>query len=254
MQSKPVILSDCDGTITQVDVTDLILAQFAHPSWQDVEQEWVRGSIGSRECLERQMALVETSEEELNALIDSVPVDPDFLKFHRSLARRGIPFYVITDGFDTIVRRVLRRAGVEGPLANGTRLFASALQIEGRRLKTAFPFSTTDCEHDCATCKAAVVRRLGFGGRPVIFIGDGLSDRFAVEEATQVFAKRVLAGYCEEKGIACLPFETFADVDLALAKLKGSAPRTRLGRVERPREALRAVKKARGRRPLNIPT
>ncbi len=213
---KPVVVCDFDGTITRVDVTDLILAQFAHPSWRDVEQEWIRGSIGSRECLERQMALVETSTQELNALIDSVPIDPHFVKFHRSLSRRAYPFYIVTDGFDLVVRRVLKRAGLNGSLRNGTHLYANSLRIEGRRLKTLYAYPNSPCEHGCATCKAAIIRRLKREGNSIVFIGDGLSDRFAVEEADQVFAKRALFAHCQEKGIACRPFETFAEVESAL--------------------------------------
>lgn len=224
MQSKPIVVCDFDGTITQVDVTDLVLSQFAHPSWRDVEQEWMRGSIGSRECLERQMALVDVSAEELEALADSVPVDPHFLKFYRSLQKRSVPFHVVTDGFDIIVRRVLRRAGLNGGLRNGTHIFASALRVEDRSLRTAFPYSTLSCPHGCATCKARIIRQLRRDGRSVVFIGDGLSDRFAVEVADQVFAKRPLAAYCREKGINFRPFETFREIESALGDSVVAAP------------------------------
>ena len=75
--SSPTLM----GRSPSVDVTDEILAQLAHPSWREIEQEWTRGLIGSRECLERQIALVDTSAEELHALIDAVPIDPAFSRF-----------------------------------------------------------------------------------------------------------------------------------------------------------------------------
>lgn len=216
---KPVIFCDFDGTITQLDVTDEILAQLAHPSWREVEQEWACGSIGSRECLERQMALVEASAAELNGLIDAVPIDPHFSSLLRLVEAGRLPFYVLSDGFDYVIRRVLKRAGINGCLRNGTHLFASALRVEGRRLLTSFPHSALPCKHGCATCKAEIMRRLNGGRHPVVFIGDGLSDRFAVEEADVVFAKRQLLAYCREKGITCHPFETFAEVETALKEL-----------------------------------
>ncbi len=222
MQPKPVILCDFDGTITQLDVTDQILSELAHPSWREVEQEWTRGQIGSRECLERQMALVESSVEGLNALVDSVPIDPGFRRFYRFVRKRGLDFYVVSDGFDYVIRRVLKKAGMNGHLRNGTHLFASSLRVAGRRLVTSFPHSVEPCEHGCATCKAAIARRLGRDGRPVIFIGDGLSDRFAVEEADLVFARRPLEAYCLKHHIACRTFETFAEIQTALEKLVGS--------------------------------
>jgi len=215
----PIVFCDFDGTITQRDVTDEILSELAHPSWREVEQEWVRGQIGSRECLERQMALVETSADELGALIDNIPIDPHFASFYRFTQRRRVPFYVLSEGFDYVVRRVLKRSGVNGPLRNGTHLFSSALRLEGRRLVPSFPLSDPPCEHGCATCKAAIIRRLGAGRRPIIFIGDGQSDRFAVQVADAVFAKSHLLAYCRERGIACRPFETFAEVEEGLTKL-----------------------------------
>ncbi len=218
-QWRPAIFCDFDGTITQLDVTDVILSQLAHPSWREVEQAWVQGLIGSHECLERQMALVETSERELNALIDSIPIDPCFGPFFRSVRRRRLPFFLLSDGFDYVIRRVLRRAGVNGQLRNGSDLFASSFGIERGRLVTSFPHAGPACAHGCATCKAAIVERLGAGRAPIIYIGDGLSDRFAAEKSDLVFAKRQLAAYCEEHGISWRPFETFEDIQHAIEPL-----------------------------------
>jgi 2,3-diketo-5-methylthio-1-phosphopentane phosphatase len=217
----PIVFTDFDGTITQLDVTDEMLAQLAHPSWQEVEQAWTRGAIGSRECLERQIALVDTSAEELHALIDAVPIDPSFAAFFRFTRKRGIPLYVLSEGFDYVILRILKRAGVNGSVRNGTHMFSSALRLEGRRLIPSFPHSAPPCKHGCATCKAALIRRLGKGKHPVIFVGDGLSDRFAVDEADVVFAKRQLLAYCQEHGKACHPFDTFAEVEQAIALLIG---------------------------------
>jgi 2,3-diketo-5-methylthio-1-phosphopentane phosphatase len=232
IRSKPsaataaVLFCDFDGTVTQLDVTDLILTRLAHPSWQKVEQEWVCGSIGSRECLERQMALVNASAEELDRLIASVPIDPHFSTFYRQTLDWDLPVYFLSDGFDYVIRRVLKLAGVNGTLRNGTNVFASALRVDGRRLVVKFPYADPPCEHGCATCKAGVIRRLNRGRRPVIFVGDGLSDRFAVAEADIIFAKRQLLAYCQAEGVACYAYETFADVRAGLEKL---IPRGRKG-------------------------
>lgn len=221
---------DFDGTVTQVDVTDEILTQLANPSWREIEQEWACGSIGSRECLERQLALVDASPQELDALIDAIPVDPAFPDFLRWIEKSKLPFCVVSDGFDYVIRRVLKRTGANGQLRNGKHLFASRLRPEGRRVKVSFPHAASRCAHGCATCKAEIMRKLGRGRRPIIFAGDGLSDRFAVKEADVVFAKRQLLRYCGAQGIACRPFETFADIQAGLLELLPEwnlAPRTR---------------------------
>ena len=236
-----IVFTDFDGTITQLDVTDVLLAQLAHPSWQEVEQAWARGAIGSRECLEQQIALVNTSAEELDALIDAVPIDPTFAAFFRFTQKRGIPLYVLSEGFDYWIERILKRAGVNGPMRNGTHMFSSALRLEGRRLIPSFPYSTPPCAHGCATCKAALIRRLSKGKHPVVFVGDGLSDRFAVDAADVVFAKRKLLAFCQERGKACQPFDTFVEVEQALARLIAHE-----GAAKRPKRQVPGVKFQKG--------
>jgi len=225
--SGPMIFCDFDGTIAQPDVTDQILSQLAHPSWREVEQAWVLGLIGSRECLERQIALVEATPKELDAVIDSVEVDAHFSSFYRLARKRLLPFYILSEGFDYPIRRLLKRAGLAAPFRNGSNLFSSALRVEGRRLIPSFPHSAEPCPHGCATCKARIIRRLGEGRQPILFVGDGLSDRFAVEAADIVFAKRQLLAYCRERGIAAHPFETFKDVQSVVEKLLAPAPARR---------------------------
>lgn len=231
----PIVFCDFDGTITQLDVTDQILSQLAHPSWREIEQQWMQGLIGSRECLERQIALVDAPVEELHAAIDSVALDSDFTAFCKFARKKRLPLYILSDGFDYVIRRILKHAGVDRHFKSGTNLFASALKVEGRRLVPSFPHLPAPCAHGCATCKSALISRLRERRRPVVFVGDGMSDRFAVELADVVFAKRHLLAYCRENGIACHPFETFSDVQLTLEKLLAPAP------VRRYRQAVAAV-------------
>lgn len=223
--STPIIFSDFDGTIAQLDVTDVILERFADPAWHEVEEEWVRGRIGSRECLRRQMALVHASEKDLDTLIDSVPLDPGFAEFHRWTRQCGVPFYVVSDGFDYVIRRVLRSCGVNGDLLNGSHLFSSSMRVEGSSLAVDFPHWPEGCEHGCATCKPEVIRRVRGSHSPVIFIGDGLSDRFSVTEADVVFAKDKLLAYCSDSGLACRPFSAFSEIRSELeAMVTGAVP------------------------------
>ncbi|HKT12784.1 MAG TPA: MtnX-like HAD-IB family phosphatase [Terriglobia bacterium] len=216
---KPVVFSDFDGTITRLDVTDEILKQFADPSWREVEGQWLRGDIGSRECFERQAALVRVTAKQLNALIDAIPLDPGFAEFFHFLKARQLPFYIVSDSFDYVIRRVLKRVGADGELRNGRHLFSTGLELEAGRMRAVFPHSNHGCKHNCATCKPAIIRRVRKKQQPVIFIGDGLSDRFAVEVADVVFAKHELLAYCRERSLACRPFESFADVQKEVAEM-----------------------------------
>ncbi len=216
---KPVVFSDFDGTITRLDVTDEILEHFADHSWHEVEDQWLRAEIGSRECFERQAALVRATVNQLNELIDAIPLDPDFPAFFRFLKAQQLPFYIVSDSFDYVIRRVLKRVGADGELRNGRHLFSTGLEFESGGLRATFPHSNHGCNHGCATCKPAIIRKVRKKQQQVIFIGDGLSDRFAVEEADVVFAKHELLAYCRQHGLSCRPFDTFGDVQKEMAEM-----------------------------------
>jgi len=233
--TTPIIFSDFDGTIAQVDVTDVILNEFADPKWREVEEEWVAGRVGSRECLRRQMALVRASAEDLDALVDSVPLDPGFVAFQRWTREHRIPFCVVSDGFDYVIRRILQRCGFDGELLNGSHLFASSMRIEKDTVRVQFPHPPAPCLHGCATCKPEVMRRLADGHSSVIFIGDGLSDRFAVEAADVVFAKDKLLAYGRDRNLSVSPFSTFADIQHNLQPLVGAEAAASVRRRRRQR-------------------
>lgn len=219
---QPIIFSDFDGTITQADIIDQILTQLASPAWRKIEAEWMAGRMGSRECLSRQLALVNTTGRELRALIDAIELDPHFGDFYRSVRRKRTPFYVVSDGLDLVIRRVLRRVGMRRPLRNGVDFFSSQLSIKRQGLDVRFPYATVRCTHGCATCKPEIMERLRGNSNPVVYIGDGLSDRFAAAAADVVLAKGRLLAYCHEQGIPCTPFKTFRDVEEALLPLMGN--------------------------------
>ncbi len=233
--TSPIVFCDFDGTITLADVTDEILNRLSRPAWQEIEQLWMGGEIGSRQCLERQLALVETSASELNTLIDSIPLDPDFLQFVQFVHHSAIPFLVISDGLDLVIRRVLARAGLHRWGRNGIHFYSSAARLVKGRLAISFPHAAKDCVHGCATCKPALIRRLKGEHWPVIYVGDGLSDRYGVREADFVYARRPLLDFCREHDIPSRPFTTFADVERALAKWQGGEAAAEMAEATRSR-------------------
>lgn len=210
---KPMLFLDFDGTITGRDAVDAILEAYADTRWLAVEEQWRSGRIGSRACLQAQMALVEATPNELDALLDSIEVDEGFALLLDTCAARGAAVHIVSDGFDYCIRRILarRELGLAERLA-GVRIFSSHLEPSGRRWHTDFPHSRTACEHGCATCKPVVMSLLNRAGAPAVFVGDGLSDRYAAGVADLVFAKGSLAAYCRGEGIAHILYDGLGEV------------------------------------------
>lgn len=215
---RPVVFSDFDGTITLADVTDEILSRLAGPKWQEVERLWKAGEIGSRECLARQLALVSTTAGKLNAVIDSVPLDPGFGEFVRFVRLNHIPFFVTSDGMDYVIRRVLAHSGLHMRPRNGSQFFSTSARLIKGRLTVSFPHAYAACTHGCATCKPAVLESLRGKHWPLIYIGDGLSDCHAVRRADFVYAREPLFNMCRKEHIPCRLFETFSDIVQALGR------------------------------------
>jgi 2-hydroxy-3-keto-5-methylthiopentenyl-1-phosphate phosphatase len=216
---KPIIFCDFDGTITLQDTTDAILETFADPAWIEVEKRWVAGEIGSRECLREQMTLVSADEEELGKLVDAIPIDPHFAEFAQSCVDRGYPFHIVSDGFDWVILRTLARPELHwNGLLKNFQIAASSLKVSERYMIITFPHSSMNCTHGCATCKPRLMDSESKGYSPVVFIGDGYSDRHAVSAADIVFARKSksLEEYCVSQNIAHIPFEDFAEVQREL--------------------------------------
>ena len=97
------------------------------------------------------------------------------------------------------------------------RVLTNRLVGSSPPLRLAHPYAHPDCL-GCGTCKMLAIldyrSRLG----PVVFVGEGQSDRFAAHHADVVFAKQRLVDICEDAGIDFLPWATFADVQQALAE------------------------------------
>jgi hypothetical protein len=64
----------------------------------------------------------------------------------------------------------------------------------------------------CGTCKRERVRAHGRGGRAVVFIGDGTSDRYAAHHADIVFAKNALLAWGRATGRPFLAWDRFSQI------------------------------------------
>jgi 2-hydroxy-3-keto-5-methylthiopentenyl-1-phosphate phosphatase len=211
-EMTPTLFLDFDGTITKRDATDAILEAYADPQWLQVEEAWKSARIGSRDCLRAQMALVTATRQELDALLDAIEIDEGFVTLVDACAAHAVPVHIVSDGFDYCIQRILNRPSLDlGPHLKGIRVASSHLELNGTGWRVGFT-SEEPCEHGCATCKPAAMARLNTTGGPAVFVGDGLSDRYAAAYADTVFAKDLLAAYCDERAISYTLYDSLATV------------------------------------------
>lgn len=204
---------DFDGTITKNDVVDMILERFGSDEWRVVEKEWVEGKIGSRECLSRQIALVKVSQDDFIKFLKTIEIDPHFTGFLKTAQSFSIPVTIVSDGFRFVIDSVLENNFRIFPdLIHHLPVFSNDLVWKNGRAEAVFPEGPL-CEHACANCKVRVIHANNPDKDLVVFVGDGLSDRFAAKTATLTFAKNKLLKFCQENKVEHLPYLSFKDIE-----------------------------------------
>lgn len=213
---KVEVFLDFDGTITQSDILDELVARYAvDDSWKELERKWQAGRIGSRECLSKEFDLVAITRAELNAFLETIALDPGVEGFFQCLAENRIPVTIVSDGVDQFIRKVLKRLD-RRIIPRGLTVRANAIEHARGRLKLVMPHGDAACETAAAHCKCRSAGQRHRSGRLAIYVGDGLSDLCPARRADLVFAKGRLAEALERESIPFIPFNTLVDVTDAL--------------------------------------
>jgi 2-hydroxy-3-keto-5-methylthiopentenyl-1-phosphate phosphatase len=159
------------------------------------------GQITLHEEIERQFATVTAPLVDVAAwVVENVRVRPGLSE----LVERFRPV-VVSSGLHELIEPVLAREEVEVELvANRVDPRPDGWRVRWR--------DQTVCSVCGQPCKRVFLPADG----PVVFVGDGYSDRCAALAADRVFARRGLAEYLDEQGIAYEPFDDLHEIGVAL--------------------------------------
>src|SRR3954464_14324957 len=178
--SRAAVFLDYDGTISTQDTGVALLERFAPPAWRDIDDEYVRGEIGSRICLLDEWDLLPKDEAQLRAAAAEVPLDPGVDGLVTALRAAGAEVAVVWDGFGFYVHE--RLAHLALPIVtNDVDWTSGALEV---------PQAARCCAcSSCGTCKQAPIKDAKHRGRTTVMVGDGASDQKAALLADVLFAK-----------------------------------------------------------------
>ncbi|HZD60075.1 MAG TPA: MtnX-like HAD-IB family phosphatase [Anaerolineae bacterium] len=204
--TRPIILCDFDGTISKQDVSDTIFTLWLGETWAAIDNEYHNEKLSMVELYERCWSLVDAGEDELYDFIDRVEIDPHFEEFIRQSRASGIPVFLVSDGFDLYIDRIMGRYGLSDLVH-----YSNHLSFDGNRPVPEFNNRHPECTQ-CANCKKFVMDEKRNAADFTIYIGNGFSDRCAAEHADLVFAKDSLLEHCRDKGIPHVPYEHFGEI------------------------------------------
>jgi 2-hydroxy-3-keto-5-methylthiopentenyl-1-phosphate phosphatase len=209
------ILCDFDGTVSPVDTTDALLDALADPEWREVERDWSAGLIDARTCMTRQARLLRGGWGDVQAVLDGLRVDPDFVRFASLCAARGDHLLVVSDGYEQAITRLLAPLGVPFEV-RANRL----VRWSDGHWSLEAPFGSPLCRSAQSHCKCLSLPPARW---KTVVIGDGRSDLCVARRADLVLARdgedgpSALLQACRDEKLPHRPFRGFADVIEAVA-------------------------------------
>jgi 2-hydroxy-3-keto-5-methylthiopentenyl-1-phosphate phosphatase len=190
------VVLDWDGTVTERDTLDIVLAEFGDPEiYERAEAELDAGRLTLNEVIATEFATVTAPLDEVLAhVLEHVRVRPGFAE----LARARQPL-VVSSGFHELIEPVLAREGV----LDAVELRANRVDALPAGWRVHFRVAEA-CEVCGEPCKRADLPE-----GEVLYAGDGHSDYCASLAAGRVFATGSLAGWLERRGVAFAPLTDF---------------------------------------------
>jgi 2-hydroxy-3-keto-5-methylthiopentenyl-1-phosphate phosphatase len=210
---KLAVFCDFDGTFSVQDVGSTLarqrLAERRRQLWARFEQ----GEFTAWSYVVELFDGFELPQAELHRFLETITLDPGARGLVAWCADSGIPFQVLSDGFDWNLDRLQEIHDLRFAYR------ANHLEYEGDTWHVAPGAPNPACSCGTGTCKRGLIaaHRRATPGAFCVHIGNGrVSDQCGALEADLVFAKDTLVDALRERGKAFIPFATLDDVREAL--------------------------------------
>jgi 2-hydroxy-3-keto-5-methylthiopentenyl-1-phosphate phosphatase len=212
---KIAVQCDFDGTITEKDVSYLLLDNFADGNWRQLLQNYIAGKIAVGTFNRMAFAMVKADRQTLTDFMltgDRVRIRPGFTELLKYCSRKNLEFVIVSNGLNFYIEAILEEMGIKG-----IEIFAaqSRFSTEGMQVKYVGP----DGSQVEAGFKEAYTGLMKKRGYSVVYIGNGISDIHPARQSIHVFATGDLLELCRETELECTPFNDFNEVIRGLEAL-----------------------------------
>jgi 2-hydroxy-3-keto-5-methylthiopentenyl-1-phosphate phosphatase len=214
------VFCDFDGTFSVQDVGSTLAVRHA----PDLRPRfWARYERGEITAWEYNLAVLDGLPlplPELENFLQTVELDPGARDLVEWCEAKGVPFRVLSDGFDYNLNRL--------QVIHDLRFayHANRLRYEGGRWRIESAHPNPRCGCGTGTCKRGLIEafRADHPGATTVHIGNGrVSDTCGALAADVAFAKGSLAEELRRRGVPFEPFDTLRDVIPGLQRLLDAA-------------------------------
>jgi len=201
---KTLVQCDFDGTITEEDVSFLLLDAFADGDWRQLHEQYRQQQISVKCFNIKTLAMIKADKQTLlNFLKGKVKIRAGWHELITCCQRKGFPLVIVSNGLDFYIEAILKDLGQEN-----IQVFAAQTSFTPKGIKYIGP-EGNQLEDNF---KEAYLRSFLKEGYRVIYIGDGPSDFSPAREAQHIFATGELLACCNKTNLNCTPFVNFNDV------------------------------------------
>lgn len=212
---KVAVQLDFDGTVTEEDVSFLLLDTYVGPVWREYLKEYESGRMTVGAFNRWVFGMMKADRRTMTELVltsERVKIRPGFKELTDYCSQQGYRTVIVSNGLDFYIQAILESLGI-------SRVEVHAAENEFYPGGVNVRYLGPDGAELEAGFKEAYTGLLRKEGYEVIYIGNGKSDIYSARQSRHVFATAELLGRCRKEGLACLPFKDFFDVIRGLEKL-----------------------------------
>jgi 2-hydroxy-3-keto-5-methylthiopentenyl-1-phosphate phosphatase len=210
------VFCDFDGTFAIQDVGSTIAKRHVGHRRPALWERLRRGELNAWQYNLELLDGLRLPEEELDAFLRTVELDPGAQALVRWCEAQGVPFRVLSDGFDRNLDRIQNLTGVRFAYD------ANRLWYEDGAWRIAASAPDPSCDCGTGLCKRGRIQefRALHPGACVVHVGNGrVSDLCGALAADVVFAKDSLAEELASRSVTYESFTTLHDVVAGLERL-----------------------------------
>jgi len=212
---KTAVQLDFDGTVTEEDVSFLLLDTYVGSIWREYLKEYTEGRIPVGTFNKKVFSMVRAGRREMTDLVLSsgrVKIRPGFHEFLDYCNREGIKPVIVSNGLIFYIEAILDKLGL-----NSVEVYAAQNRFSRDGMKVAYVGPDgTEMEIGFKESYTDLLEKQGYA---VIYIGNGASDIFSARRAKHVFAVDELLKCCRQEKVPCTPFTDFFDIIKGLKAL-----------------------------------
>jgi 2-hydroxy-3-keto-5-methylthiopentenyl-1-phosphate phosphatase len=211
-RKKILIQCDFDGTVTEKDVSNLLLDAYAEDGWKKLLKDYQDGKITVEMFNIQAFAMVSASKERLiEAVRAGASFRPGFQQFVRYCIQRRIKMAIVSNGLDFYICSMLRDASLEG-----ISIYSAQAYFRHDGIKVIY--LGPDRKPLRSGFKEKFAMSFVEQGYWLTYLGNGKSDISPCKHAHMVFATGDLIGLLRREKVAFIPFRDFNHILKVLEK------------------------------------